>query len=154
MPDLTKTTHRALIESVAARYRLDADLLEAQVIVESSGHADAFRFEPDFYRRYLEGKVKPYSALGPLAACSYGLTQCMFVVAYELGFRGRPEELFDPAVNLDYGAKKMRALLDWAEGDIEQALCAYNGGTGRNHTRPFAQKAYAEKVFKEKERTT
>jgi hypothetical protein len=103
-----KTTHRPLIDTVAARYALDADLLEAQVIIESSGQADAFRWEEGFYQHYILGKTLPYGDLGPLAACSYGLLQIMFAVAYELGFRGRPEELFVPAVGLDLGAKKLR----------------------------------------------
>jgi hypothetical protein len=147
-----KTTHRPLIDTVAARYALDADLLEAQVIIESSGQADAFRWEEGFYQHYILGKTLPYGDLGPLAACSYGLLQIMFAVAYELGFRGRPEELFVPAVGLDLGAKKLRRLVDWAGGDVEQALCAYNGGQGLNHARPFTNQRYATKVFQEKER--
>lgn len=148
-----QTIHRPTIDDTAQRYQLDADLLEAQMIIESSGRPDAFAFEAAFYQRYVVGKHLPYSALGPLAACSYGLLQILFAVAYELGFRGRPEDLFVPAVGLDLGARKLRQLVDWAAGDVEQALCAYNGGTAHNCVRPFAQQAYADRVFAEKERT-
>lgn len=147
-----KTEHDGLIRDVAQRRQLDPDLLIAQVMIESAGQADAFRWEPGFYQRYILGKTLPYSHYGPLAACSYGLLQIMFAVAWELGYRGRPEDLFLPNVGLDWGAKKLRTLIDWANGDVEQALCAYNGGKALNRTKPYANQRYASKVFAEKER--
>ena len=49
------TSYRPLIERVAGKFELDADLIEAMVLVESSGKFYAYRFEPGFWARYLAG---------------------------------------------------------------------------------------------------
>ena len=144
-----------LIELAAEQYALPQDLLTAQVEHESSGDPWAFRYERDFFGRYIRGNAQAAArAYGPIAACSLGLMQIMVEVAYEMGFDGRPEELFDPATNLDFGAKKMRALWDAAGGtdtDYGIALAAYNGGPAWLH-RPAsvwtpAVKSYVDTVY-------
>ena len=143
------TAYHTLIGTTAARYQLDPALLEAQVIVESSGDPNAFRWEPGYFTRYLKGNPRAVGfAYGPLAACSYGLLQIMLETALEVGFTGRPEALFDPATGLEWGARYLRILLDWAGGDIERALCAYNGGKGAAMSKPYATHPYADTVFK------
>jgi soluble lytic murein transglycosylase-like protein len=138
----------ALVFQVATVYHLPVDLLTAQVQVESGGDPHAFRYEYDFYTRYIRGNPDAKAGqYGPLAACSYGLLQIVLEVAYEIGFDGRPEELFEPRIGLAWGAKKMQALLAWAGTNYVQALAAYNGGTGGNQHPPFRNLAYAEKVY-------
>lgn len=139
--------YRPLIEDAARKYELDAQLLEAQVLVESSGHTDAFRFEPAFWDHYLKNTPRWKHEHPRRVSSSYGLLQIMFPVAEELGFTGPPERLFIPEVGLDYGAKYFRMLRDWAGGDVERALCAYNGGKGAALSRPYRTQAYANKVF-------
>jgi soluble lytic murein transglycosylase-like protein len=66
----------------------------------------------------------------------------MYTTAHALGFRGRGEDLYNPVINVELGAKCLRALLDkarkrlaWGSGplwDIEIALACYNGGTTGN----------------------
>ena len=142
---------QALVQLVATAYALPLDLLTAQIQVESGGDPNAFRYEHDFYTRYVkDNKDAKAAKFGPLAACSYGMLQVMLEVAYEMGFDGRPEDLFEPRVGLAWGAKKMQALWAWAGGvqtDYVQALCAYNGGTGGNSVRPFRNMDYAQKVY-------
>jgi soluble lytic murein transglycosylase-like protein len=144
------TPYRDLIEEVAGQCRLPLDLLTAQVLVESSGDPNAFRYERDFYDRYLRHATGtprwlPY---GPLAACSYGLLQILLVVAYEDGFEGRPEDLFDPYTGLLWGARHMQTLVEWAgPTNYVQALCAYNGGKGGNERPPYRSQVYADRVF-------
>ena len=143
---------RALVQEIANAYRLPVHLLEAQVMQESSGNPWAFRFEPNFFKRYIYNNPKAAGyRYGPLAACSYGLMQIMLEVACEMGFEGRPETLFEPRVGLEWGARKMRALWDWAGGrdtDYIQALAAFNGGTGGNVCPPFRNRFYADAVYK------
>jgi hypothetical protein len=144
-----RTRFTTLIHQVCNLYQLPFDVLEAQVIVESSGDPNAFKWEPAFFRRYVFDNVNSKAShFGPLAACSFGLLQVMLETAVEDGFDGRPEQLFDPRVGLTWGAKHLKALIDWAKGDVERALAAYNGGKKGNETRPLRNQAYATKVLK------
>lgn len=146
----------ALIREVSNAYGLPFDLLRAQVMQESGGDPFAFRYEPAYFRRYVFDdpmtlKNEHPDALaqkyGPLAACSFGLLQIMYETAVEIGFGGRPEELFVPRVGLSFGAKQMARLLAWAGGDYYRALAAYNGGQGGNVKPPYRNASYADAVY-------
>lgn len=145
---MIRTDYSRDIADVAAQIGLDADWLEAQVIIESSGKTDAFRYEPDFYRRYLENKPEWARWNARRVSSSYGLLQVMFPVAVEHGFDGEPEELFLPKTGLYWGALIMKRLLDWSGGDRTKALVAYNGGKGSAMKLPYpiAPATYAAKV--------
>ena len=140
------TPYRDLIVSTAGGHGLDPNLVEAVVIAESSGHTDAFRFEPGFYRRYLEGKSE-YAGQNPRrVSSSYGLMQVMFTTAQQYGFKDNPEALFVPESGLQYGCLHLKTLLRWSKGDERKAAAAYNGGQGNwNGTDP---QRYASKVMK------
>ena len=139
------TPYRAKIEMAAQRHAIDADLLDALVWKESNYQADAFRFEPAFWERYLKDKPE-YATQNPRrVSSSYGLCQLMLPVARELGFRHEPEMLFLPDLNLDLGARKLAALLAWAEGDKAKALGAYNAGQGGWNS--AAGRAYADSIL-------
>jgi soluble lytic murein transglycosylase-like protein len=123
--------YRPLIELAARQARIDPTLLEAIVWQESSDDPWAFRYESGFFRSLVRDNPQARAReFGPLAACSYGLTQLLYETACEAGFDGPPEDLFDPAQNLSAGAKHLRTLLDWAEGDEAKACGAYNAGRG------------------------
>jgi hypothetical protein len=137
--------HDAIV-ATAQRYALDAELLEAQVLVESSGRSDAFHYDLNFYERYVRNNPRALAArFGPLAACSYGLLQIELEVAYERGFMGLPHQLFDPGINLEFGARHLAYLLKLESGDYTKALEAYNAGPGNL----AAGEIYAQKVFTE-----
>ena len=55
-----------------------------------------------------------------------GLMQLMPATARELG----ADDPFDPAQNIDAGAKYLRQMLDLFDQDLEKALMAYNAGPG------------------------
>jgi len=57
-----------------------------------------------------------------------GLMQLMPATARRFGVG--PEDIFDPARNLDAGVRYLRWLLDRFEGDLPLALAAYNAGEG------------------------
>lgn len=142
-----RTPYRAEIEAAAKAHGLEPDLVEAVVMTESSGHTDAFRWEPNFYAKYLAGKPQWADWAPRRVASSYGLMQVMYVVARELGFTGEPELLFVPRVGLDWGCRKLATLLAWSGGNVLQALAAYNGGKGGNATPPYRNAHYAAKVL-------
>jgi soluble lytic murein transglycosylase-like protein len=147
------TAYRKEIEAAAfAHGALDPNLIEAQVLVESSGRTMAYRYEPDFWTRYMAGKPEWTLMLPERVSASYGLLQIMYPVARELGFTGEPEMLCVPSVGLAWGCEQMRRLLEWAKGNTLQALAAYNGGKGGNATPPFRNAPYAAKVLEARSR--
>jgi soluble lytic murein transglycosylase-like protein len=94
---------RALAAETATRHGLDPALVLAVISVESG-------FRPD--------------AVSPKGA--QGLMQLMPGTAALLGVR----DAFDPAANLDGGARHLRELLALYGGDLRKALAAYNAGAG------------------------
>lgn len=151
-------------------FKLDPDLVAAQIQVESAGIAHAMKPEPK-YRWFWDvranrpfrpvtaaevaSKVAPHdfpSLLGSreqewwLQQSSIGLMQIMGAVAREHGFRGGYLlELVDPVINLSIGCNYLAELIDWARGDLAQALAAYNAGRGG--WKSAAGQAYAAKVL-------
>lgn len=130
--------YRAEIVVAASRYGLDPHLVEAIVRVESGGLTHAYRFEPEFFRRYLSDDPA-YDGANPRRwAASYGLMQVMASTAREeLDFTDAPESLFVPTIGLDAGCHFFSKLLARVSGDVERAIAAYNGGFGGSR-RPFS----------------
>jgi len=134
-------------------------LLKALVVIESDMNPRAYRYEPKFWDRYLKDNPLWCDKDPKVVSASYGLTQVMYVVARENGFKRGAEDLYDPVANIGLGAKILRGHHDdaIAEGvhiktgtwPIKIALARYNGGRGgnpgadgrlRNHT-------YVDKVM-------
>lgn len=156
---------RKAIAEAAARISWPADLLEAQVRVESGGDPFALRVEPAFFNQYLRNtpKLGPYATL---AACSFGLCQILLQTALEDGYGGRPETLFDPVVNLSVSARHLeklrRQVVQMAPADTflstaadvppllaQAVLASWNGGLRANVVSPFRNIRYVERVIAE-----
>lgn len=124
------TDYRALIDFAADQHGLDADLVAAIVEQESNNRFHAYRFEPNFYAKYLATNPM-YAQREPReVAASFGLMQVLYTTAVEHGYAGAPWGLFDPAVSLEYGCRVLAELLEWAHGHVRQAVAAYNTGRG------------------------
>ncbi|MFN5313520.1 MAG: hypothetical protein ACK5FF_03605, partial [Planctomyces sp.] len=78
--------YQAETETMAQRHGLPVDLVTAVVWAESSGLTHAYRYEPAFWRRYLEDKPEWDGANPARVSASYGLMQVMFPVAVEFGY--------------------------------------------------------------------
>jgi soluble lytic murein transglycosylase-like protein len=116
---------REIAASAARRHGLDPELVVAVVSVESG-------FRP--------------AAVSPKGA--QGLMQLMPRTAASLGV----EDAFDPAQNLDGGARHLGQLLTLSGGDVARALAAYNAGEGavQRHggVPPYREtRAYVKKVL-------
>lgn len=59
-----------------------------------------------------------------------GLMQVMPFWVSQIGEAG--DDLFNPAINVRYGCRILKHYLDRSNGDLEQALAAYNGSRGRS----------------------
>ncbi len=102
-------------EKSATAHGLPVSLVLAIMSQESGFRASAYRAEP----KINDG--------------SHGLMQLLYRTADSLGYRGPVGEasklsgLYDPATNIELGAKLLAANLRLA-GDIGGAISAYNGG--------------------------
>lgn len=103
LPSTGNSEIDALVASAAAKYGLDPHLIFA-----------VMRQESGFKSR----------AVSPKGAS--GLMQLMPATARRLGV----QNIFDPAQNIDGGARYLRFLLDNFDGDVELALAGYNAGEG------------------------
>jgi soluble lytic murein transglycosylase-like protein len=116
---------RELAAAAARRHGLEPGLVMAVVSVESG-------FRPE--------------AVSPKGA--QGLMQLMPKTAEALGV----EDAFDPAQNLDGGARHLGELLTVYGGDLTRALAAYNAGEGavlrHGGVPPYREtRAYVRKVL-------
>jgi soluble lytic murein transglycosylase-like protein len=127
--------YQPLIDQAARDNQVDSALLQAMVGVESA-----------YDTRAVSGKgAVGLMQLMPDTASRYGIT-----------------DLYDPAQNLDAGARHLRTLLERFNCDLSLALAAYNAGEGavkrhRNAIPPYPETvAYVPKVLRlyEKYRNT
>lgn len=135
------------IKKAADMFQLDPQLVEAVVRTESSGNPRAYRFEPAFWDRYLANDPKYNKQVPRRVSASYGLMQVMYPTARELGWVGEPEQLFVPEVSLTLGCKLLAKNLKWADGNMDAALAAYNGGRTKDNLKaPYRNGSYVVKV--------
>ncbi len=127
----------ALAREAAARHQLDPALVCAVVEQESAWNPWAIRFEPAFFSRYVAPQLdrRELSATEAYArSFSWGLMQVMGQTAREQGFTGASlAELCDPATGLEVGCRVLAGKLAAAEGNLERALLAWNGGANKDY---------------------
>ncbi len=101
---------------------LSKDQVE-KLVSEASGHSGV---DVNLIRSVMhqESGFKP-CALSTAGAM--GLMQIMPETAETLGL----DDPFDPAKNVEAGAKYLKSMLDRYQGDVSMALGAYNAGPGR-----------------------
>ena len=119
----------------------DVKLLWALNRQEAGGKSMAnSRHEPRFYNRYVKGKSKYASVDARYGAravsSSYGPWQIMYLTAYDLGYRGKPEELADAATSLPYVLKYLDFLRQKLGDNDRAIISAYNAGPAGVGTNP------------------
>lgn len=121
--------YEAIIEGHARNYDLDPALLASVIYHESKFDADA---ESEAGAIGLM-QLRPETARG--------------IALRTGGSRFELADLYDPELNVRYGAWYLRHLLDKYDQDLETALAAYNGGQGNvergvvfDETREYVQR--------------
>lgn len=117
--NLVWSRYGGLIKDAAAKYDLDPNLIFATIMIESGGNTYAVRQEPRIHD------------------ASYGLGQLLYNTARGIGYRGTPEGLFNPAVNIDLIAKYHRRNFDHYE-DLNPVELTTTYNTGSPYKRPAA----------------
>lgn len=119
-----------ILLQAAAEYGLPADMFLAQAWAESSWKVDA---------------VSHKGAMGVLQL----MPNAVDFVSKRLLKLDHELDAWDPAANARMGARYMQHLLSRTDGDVRQALIAYNQGlTGLRRHGPYpAAEQYAEKVL-------
>lgn len=140
-----------MAEAAAQAQQVDPCLVRAIIDTESSWNPKAIRFEPNwkylwFAREFSEKLQVPYDEEVRLQSSSLGLMQIMGGVARELGFTGNLNDLFDPAVNLQYGIKKLQKLLKKYPDEMD-AISSYNQGhPAKSAGGMYLNQRYVDKV--------
>lgn len=126
---------KLLIQKTAIEFRIDANLIEAIVTVESSCNPWAVRFEPEYRWLYNVDAIAsnmryPSAVEEHLQKHSYGLGQVMGSVFRELGYTGPLMECFNPITNLHYMAKHLKKFVQTYSTE-QDAVASYNAGSAR-----------------------
>lgn len=136
--------YSALIKATSASYRLDPSLVGAIALQESDLDPNA------------------YNGADPQGG-AFGLMQILLGTARGLGYQGDAGALFQPALNLELGAKLLRQNLDRVQrytpalSQLEaenRAIAAYNAGWSkerpgdapRTSSGRFVNQAYVDRV--------
>ena len=104
--------YESIIEAHAHNYRLEPALLAAVIYRESKFDAGA------------GSKAGAIGLMQLTPATAKGIALRTGGTKFELS------DLYDPELNVRYGAWYLRHLLDTFGGDVRKALAAYNGGRG------------------------
>jgi len=128
---MIKLPYRELVETAAARYSVDADLITSVIAVESN-------FDPKAVSRRN----------------ARGLMQLLPETAARLGV----QNIYDPQENIDAGTRYLRELLQKYNNDLVLALAAYNAGPERvqqyGRVPPFAETiSYVRRVRRSYEKS-
>lgn len=149
---------RALAANKARAAGLDGALLFAVIQTESGWNPRAYRYEPAFYTRYIQGKDLQtlWGGSPRRISASYGLGQLMYTTALENGFsRSRPpEDLYDPETNIDLTIRLLTRLLKRYGGNVRDAVAAYNSGRPFAKAPKFTRETHVPKVMRAMGRTT
>ncbi len=137
-------TLAAIIIEASKATGVSPTLLAAVIHQESAGNPYAVRYEPGFFKRYVETKTRKtmlgyvpvrcsFETEARLRATSFGLMQIMGQVLRERGFKGEfLTEALDPKTNIKWGSEFLQTLL-LKHQDTEAALLRWNGGGNKNY---------------------
>jgi soluble lytic murein transglycosylase-like protein len=133
--------HDAVVRILTGQFRLNAQ--RAEHIVEAvESAADKLHVPISLILAIIQTE----SGFDPRAtspAGAIGLMQVMPATHHDFAARGAaPADLRDPAGNVYIGTSILRRYIDDADGDMQQALARYSGGTHGYARRVYARWRY------------
>lgn len=142
---------RFAIEDKAKHFSLDPDIVEAIVLTESSGRPDAWRYEPNFFAKYVRDNPNFEHCTGKekeVLATSWGLMQVMGLVAWELGLKHNIRAtLCTIDGGLWYGCMHFARFIK-KYGNENDAIASYNAGSARMKDGQYVNADYVAKVMR------
>jgi soluble lytic murein transglycosylase-like protein len=142
-----------LVKSVAVRFNVDPELVDALVIVESSYNPWALRYEEHFHwltnaELYAINNRITTATETQCQKFSWGLCQIMGGTARSLGFGGPLTKLMDPELNTVYACKYLGKLASKYPA-LDDMIAAYNAGSPRKGDNgAYVNQGYVDKVKK------
>lgn len=140
-------------KAACRRFGVSPEVMAAIITVESGWDSWAYRYEPAFEYLYkIEDTAKDsgitQTSMRVLQKSSFGLCQLMGARALELGLKGSPAQLFDPATNLEFGCRHFLTLMARYDDRSDQ-IAAYNAGSARREplTGLYVNHKYVTKVL-------
>jgi len=99
----------------------------------------------------VESSMKPYALQYGQGRAHYGLLQISYDTARCVGFRGKPEDLYNWRTNMKYSAKYLEWLSHRARGKRE-LVASYNAGSvfyskKKGHAGHLVNQGYVRKVM-------
>ncbi len=108
----TRFKYNTIIQKVASEYNLDPQVIYATIMTESEGNENAYRYEPH------------------IRDASLCMGQILISTARSLGFKGDPQQMYEPNICIDLIGKYHRHMLDtYGELTPLQLATAYNTGS-------------------------
>lgn len=125
-----------LARDAAKRHELDSDVVCAVIEQESSWRTYEIRYEQEFFDRYCfplfkNPEITPTEARA--RAFSWGLMQVMGQTAREFGYREPLPTLCVPQTGIEIGCKVLAHKIAVNEGNVHDALKAWNGGANSQY---------------------
>lgn len=93
---------------------------------------EKYRYEPAFYKKYINGKEKYKSFAPEYISASFGYFQIMTTTAEMVGYDLHRNDILNDFVNIYYAIKYMRSLLDKYHALKFDWISAYNAGHPKN----------------------
>lgn len=141
-----------IVTTAAERFEINRFIIQALIIVESSGNPKAARHERQF--TYLCDPAAYAKALGIteeteriFQKTSWGLMQVMGGTARDMGFSGALTDLLDPTVGIEWGCRYFLSRCSEYETLLDQ-IAAYNAGSVRRIADgSYRNQSYVDKVI-------
>lgn len=104
-----------------------SELLLAYILTTSYFHLPPGLLSAVCYTesRHVSNKINPNDGVSP----SYGACQLKYETAKTVGFSGSESQITDPTINAYYSGSYLSKQLHRYNGNIVQAIAAYNSGT-------------------------
>lgn len=120
----------ALLKAIAMR--------ESTYSSNNKPRFEAAFFKGGYYYKHSENLQNKVNLYGQLASCSYSSFQIMYITANELGFNGKPNELNNDEIAIEYVIKLInKRIINKNPKDIRDIFDAYNSGNFKDKNIPF-----------------